>query len=194
MTEANPSLQYVELELLAMAEQKRKILQNLFLQHKANPQKNLHIKNGDALKIDSLLAATKHFKNEPISVVNEGLLRYLDSSQKIIVAKNVHTLLEKFGGVWITSDISLEKLTSYTEERMAARKRILALSGINVEANSFKDEESARKFFENLGFSVERHGFLEIADELVSPKKLGLSPEEIKDMIKSAVVFVMRRN
>ncbi len=192
MAEANPSLQYVELELPAMAEQKRKILQNLFLQQKANPRKNLRIKNGDALKIDSLLSATSDFKNEPISVINEGLLRYLDTNQKTTVAKNIHLLLEKFGGAWITSDISLEKLTSYAKERAAARKRILTLSGINVKANSFKNEESARKFFEDLGFSVERHGFFEIADKLVSPKKLGLSPEEIKDMLKSAVVFVMK--
>lgn len=49
-----------------------------------------------------------------------------------------------------------------------------------------------KDFFENLGFSVERHSFLEVMGELTSPEKLDISPQEAEKMIEPAVVFVMR--
>ena len=194
MTEENPDLQYVELDLPIMAGHKRKMLENLFVKGKAKPQNNLHIEDGDALDEKSLFKATRYFKNEPISVVNEGLLRYLNFNQKAVVAKNIHSLLEKFGGVWITSDITLKKILTnqYKHERSDNRKRIIALSGIDVEANSFENEEEARNFFEKLDFSVERHSFLEVKDELVSPQKLGLSLKVVEEMLCWAVVYVMK--
>jgi O-methyltransferase involved in polyketide biosynthesis len=62
---------------------------------------------GDALDLDSIIESTKHFEVSPIVVVTEGLLRYLNFEQKAIVAKNIHQLLEKFGGFWVTPDISV---------------------------------------------------------------------------------------
>ena len=192
MTDENSDLQYVEVDLPAMAQYKRDILKSLFVKGKAKPRCNLHMEDGDALDEGSLLAATRYFKNQPISVVNEGLLRYLNFNQKAVVARNIHTLLEKFGGTWITSDITLKKILAYEQELMDDRKKVLKLSGIDVEANSFESEEAARAFFENFAFNVERHSFLEVANELTSPEKLGLSPTAVEEMLQQAVVFVMR--
>lgn len=194
MTEENPLLRYVELDLPAMAQRKRKILRTLFEQHKAEPRNNLHVEDGDALDNDSLLAAARHFRREPVSILNEGLLRYLGFDQKTTVAKNVRSLLEKFGGVWITPDITFKKIAAFQQEREDSRKRVMAISGINVEKNAFENADAARKFFNDLGFAVEQRDFLEIRDELSSPKKLGLSDEETGEMLKSFVVFVMRIN
>ena len=52
------------------------------------------------------LKATRFFNEEPIAVVNEGLLQYLDSQEKTVLGRNVHQLLKRFGGIWITPDIS----------------------------------------------------------------------------------------
>ncbi len=190
--EADPSLQYVEVDLPAMAAHKREMLQNLFAKGKAKPQSNLHVEDGNALDEGSLFAAARYFKDEPISVVNEGLLRYLTPDEKKIVAENVRALLRKFGGAWITSDISTKRVLAYEEERTDNHARVKAMSGIDVKTNSFEDQDAAQKFFEDLGFSVERHSFLEVAGELVSPKKLGLSDQEVENMIQHATVFVMR--
>ena len=69
---------------------------------------------------------------------------------------------------------------------------VQALSGINVEENTFESEHAAIIFFENLGFTVEKHSFLEVLDELVSPKTIGLSLKDTKELLKIPVVFVMR--
>jgi len=192
MTEQNPSWQYVEMDLPPIARRKKEILEKLYADDKAKPQSNLYIESRDALSESSLFAAARHFGDRPISIVNEGLLRYLNFDQKAAVARNVHALLEKFDGEWITSDITLKKILAYEQERAQGRSIVLALSGIDVEANAFEDEDAAHKFFEGLGFSIERRGFLEVSDQLTTPEKLGLSSKQVEEMLKQAVVFVMR--
>ena len=194
MTRKNPDLRYVEVDLPMMAANKRILLQNLVAREHLQISGNLHIEDGNSLDKNSLFAASRYFDDKPIAVVHEGLLRYLNFNEKRKVAENVRALLEKFGGAWITSDITLKRVlySEQKEEREDNRRRIMLLSGIDVNANSFEDEDSAREFFEGLGFSVERHGFLEVVSELVSPEKVGLSPEGVEDLLKDPVVFVMR--
>jgi O-methyltransferase involved in polyketide biosynthesis len=192
MTEEDQSLCYVEVDIPAMAENKRRILRNLFDKNKAKPQKNLHIEDGDALYKDSLMSAVRYFENEPITVVNEGLLRYMSFDQKAVIAKNIHDLLEKFDGVWITSDITVARMLEGRDEGKLNRKLIQALSGIDVEKNTFKDVEAAAEFFENTGFAIEKHSFLEAIDELASPKNLYISANETRRLLEHAVIFVMR--
>jgi len=192
MTEEDPSLCYVEVDLPVMAENKRRILDNLFTKGRANPQKNLCIENGDALSLESLEKATVCFEKKPVTIVNEGLLRYLSFEQKALVAKNISTLLGKFGGTWITSDITLARALSNRDERKVNKELVKALSGIDVDKNSFQDVEEAVNYFQNLGFTVERHSFLEVIDDLISPKNIGLSEEETRSLLTPFVVFVMR--
>jgi O-methyltransferase involved in polyketide biosynthesis len=142
------------------------------------------------LNLSDLNQATKHFDKKPITIVNEGLLRYLSFEEKTIVAKNIHHLLKRFGGVWITPDITLKKVLH--EMGKEHNYKVSLITGINVDDNRFENEEAARTFFENLGFSIERHSFMEVWDELVSPKNLGMSDEEAKRFTGSGVVYVMR--
>jgi len=191
MAEEDPSLSYVELDLPDMARNKRNILKNLFTKGVTKPQENLQIEDGDALDVQSLISATKHFKNAPVSIVTEGLLRYLDFNQQALVVKNVHSLLEKFGGVWICPDITLARVTKNNLKKTENQKLVEEISGIDVQKNEFADEESAIKFFEDAGFTVERHTFLEVIDELVCPLKMGLSRKETEESLNRPV-FVMR--
>ncbi|MFA5155058.1 MAG: class I SAM-dependent methyltransferase [Patescibacteria group bacterium] len=194
MTQADPSLTYVELDLPEMARNKRVLLQNLAAQNGIKWPGNLYVEDGNALDQDSVMAATRHFAPKPVTVVHEGLLRYLSFDEKRKVADNIRALLEKFGGAWITSDITLKRLlkTEQKEEREDNRKRILLFSGIDVNANSFDNEETATKFFAESGFSVERHSFMEVFDDLVSPPKIDLPRDRVADLLKDPVVYVMR--
>jgi O-methyltransferase involved in polyketide biosynthesis len=137
----------------------------------------------------------KPFRKEPIAVVNEGLLRYLTVEEKTIVAKNVQELLGLFGGAWITPDLSLRPQSAFGlsgERRREQFARIERITGIDVAKNYFENEDAARVFFEDLGFTIERHGFTEIADELVSPRRLHLSSEQVEKEIGRLAVFVMK--
>lgn len=187
-------VEYVEVDLPKMMADKRRIIGNL--EHKgAVPNlANLHIEDGSAVNADDLLKAAEHFDpTKPLAVVNEGLLRYLSFDDKAKYAANVKTLLRKFGGVWITSDISLPKVIYKEQDVMGERrKRISEITGVNVADNLFKDEEDAKRFFEDLGFEVQSHSFLEAIYDLSSPAKLDMPRDYVEAINSSAVCFVMK--
>jgi len=189
MAEGNPALKYVELDLEGIINEKEQINKALAEQGKIEERENHHLEKGDALDMQSLFLATRHFDKKPIAVVNEGLMRYLTFEQKAQYARNVATLLKEFGGVWITPDINLKGLMKAAQPRTEKFSRDL---GIDINANLFENEAEARKFFEDLGFIIEIHPFREIENDLVSPEKLGTSADTLSDLIDEAFVYVMR--
>lgn len=191
---ADGSVNYVELDLPKLAADKQKIIADLEVRGLVPKRDNLHVEAGNAVELGDLEKAARHFDGtQPIVVVNEGLLRYLNFDDKTKYAANITALLKKFGGVWITSDISLPKIIYKEDDVMAdRRKRISEITGVNVADNLFKDEEDAKHFFEGLGFDVESHSFLEVIDELTSPAKLGMPRDYVEAINGSAVCFVMK--
>jgi len=184
----DPTMECVEIDLPGVMDEKRTIIGNLIQQSKFPPRPNFYLEDGNALELQDVLKAIKPFRQEPVAVINEGLLTYLNFEEKAVVARNVHQLLERFGGVWITPDLSLQPEGKAKEINVPLRK----VTGINKDLIAFEDEASARAFFEGLGFTVERHSFTEIMDEMTSPKKLNFSKEQVIKILGPRVVFVMR--
>jgi len=101
--------------------------------------------------------------------------------------------LKEFDGVWITSDISLRKIFSKENKLMNDYiEKISTLTGKDIFSNRFDTEQEARNFFENLDFSIQRHSFMEVYNDLVSPKILNLTEKQTKETIEDAVVYVMK--
>ncbi len=187
----NSNVVYVEFDLPRVIEDKINIV-NSILNQLGQTRPNLYFEKGSALDYDLLFHAVKHFKKEPITIVNEGFLRYLNFKEKETVAKNIHKLLKIYGGLWITSDITLKKLLKVEEDLKLHKKTIAKIAGIDVDKNRFEDENQAKAFFENLGFSIERHSFMEVKENLVSPKKLNSSDSTVNKLLDSAVIYIMR--
>ena len=188
---SDASVTYVEVDLPGLVEDKRQIIETLVDQGKLPVQPNFHLLEGNALHRDDLLAATRFFGDAPTAVVNEGLISYLDRAERVALAQNVHALLERFGGVWITPDIEIplaEGNLGQTAEQIKARTgQIETITGIDVLKNRFENEAAARVFFENLGFQIERHSFMEVADQLV-----GVSPSPLaQKAIEQSVLYAM---
>ena len=191
----DPSVEYSEMDLPGLMSEKRSVFEELIKQGKIPRYPNVHLNSGNVLRMEDLLAAAKPFRKEPIAVVNEGLLRYLTFEEKEIVVTNVRKLLRRFGGTWITPDLSLrpQGIFGLSGERMRDQfARIERMTGIDVAKNYFESESAACAFFENLGFRIERHSFMEIADDLVSPQKLHLSREQVEKEIGRLAVLVMK--
>ena len=190
----DPSVNYVELEFSQMVDDKRKIMKALISNGKLTLGDNFHFEAGSALNLSDIKQAIKHFKrDQPITIINEGLLRYLTFPEKAIVAKNIQAILKEYGGVWITPDITLQKFLKTQDELIPGKNdEIQKMTNKNFNQNRFENVEQAKEFFENLGFSVEKHSWLEIINELVSPQKLDISEDEVRKMISPAVVFVLR--
>lgn len=181
-------LAYVEVDLPEALRQKRQIIEAI------GQRVNLHLMVGDALNLEILEEITEVLDpDKKLGIVHEGLLRYLTFDQKAQVARNIYELLTKFEGVWITPDITLKQVVQAENTVVEGNTDKVGKSiGINIDQNRFDDVEHAQRFFENLGFSVEKHRFMEVVDLLSSPKKLGQIKEQVEDLIGSAYVFVMR--
>jgi len=184
----DPTVEYVEVDLPTMMSHKKKIVGAL------GSKGNLHLEIGNALDLDSLKAAVAILdQTRPLGIVHEGLLRYFNFDEKAKIARNIHYLLELFGGVWITPDITLKTVLNVasTEDRNQIEK-VGQLIGINIDGNRFENVEAAQKFFEELDFTIERHRFTEVMNELVSPARLGQTRQQVEALIDGAYVFVMR--
>lgn len=184
----------MELDLPTVVEEKEQIIKEITKEKGSEPPKNLHFQAGNALDFESFENAGKYFnRSKKLVITNEGLLRYLTKEEKAKVAQNINRFLEDFGGVRITSDISLRKIFSKENKVMNEHvEKISKLTGKDIFNNRFETEEEAKEFFENLGFSIERHSFMEVYDDLISPKKLNLSEQQVKDVIEDAVVYIMK--
>lgn len=186
---ADSSVKYTELDLPSMAHMKKKILAKV----KEIPS-NLHIVAGNALRLSDLEKATSDFdKSQPVAVINEGLLRYLNFDEKAQVAKNIRHILKQFGGTWITCDTTPKKFLAVQDKTTSPgfNKKFITKTGKNFYNNMFEDEHHVKQFFEDLGFSIQSHSFNEVIDELTSPDKLKLNRAETEELLKSGTVVVM---
>jgi O-methyltransferase involved in polyketide biosynthesis len=168
----NSDIKYSELDLSPMAQLKKEIVGKI----KKIPQ-NLNIVAGNALRLADLKKATSSFdSNKPLAIINEGLLRYLSFPEKAQVARNVHVLLKKFGGVWLTCDVAPKNFlaTQDSVTKPGLNKELKNMSGKNFENNMFENQEHFTNFFADLGFSVEVHALSEIEGELTSPGQLAI--------------------
>lgn len=174
---------FVETDLPKVMNQKRTILKAI----ESNAPKSLFLENANALKLNELNNACKHFNPKlPLAIIHEGLLRYLSFEEKAIVAENIHSILKKFSGVWITCDITL--LKNLKSKEIKNTKKI---TNVDIANNAFESVEQAKAFFEKFGFSVEVRQFQEIESELVTPARLGITKEQAKNELNWNV-FAMR--
>lgn len=190
LTRLNPEFKYVELDLPDVVKEKRAVIDEVGVAIPAN----LEVIEGNALSEDDIRRAIDGLDaGKPLTVLNEGLMRYLTFGEKSMLAQTVYKLLSEYGGVWITPDISLRQALA-REDAVASghTQGLKQTTGIDIDKNVFEDEKRAKNFFENLGFSVERHSFLEVTDQLVSPHRLGMSDEDVQKLNEPCVAFVMK--
>jgi len=183
---------YVELDLKKVVKNKKKILSYL---EKDIPS-NLRIIGGNALRTDDFNIVENYFKaDEHITIIHEGLFRYLTFDEKRQVAQNIHDLLSKYGGIWITSDVTPKKfITSQNQALLDFNKNLTTITSRNQLNERFEDENHIREFFGNIGFElVEIHPFIEMKKELYSVNKCGMMNEKIKKTLEDAIVVVMKR-
>jgi O-methyltransferase involved in polyketide biosynthesis len=153
---ARKGILYVEADLAELMTRKREIVTAIL---GAVPE-NLHLCAASVLDRSQLLECCGPFATgRPVAVTTEGLLRYLTFDEKALVALNVHEILQRYGGWWITPDVHLRSLTQRqtTDYRQQERETL----GRSLDANYFEDLDHARRFFEGLGFAVESRPLFE---------------------------------
>ena len=182
---------YIEMDLEDVSKNKQKLLKSIV----QDIPEHLKIVHGNALRKSDFNKCEDYFdKNESITIINEGLLRYLTFDEKRIVAENIYDLLSKYNGIWITSDVTPKKfIQSQNQALQNFNKNVSSITSRNNLNDRFEDIEHVKEFYGNIGFEVvEVHTFNEVIDELYSIHKLNIIDEKIRQTLEDAIVVVMK--
>jgi len=151
----DPGVCYIDTDLPQIIESKKIIVQELTKKFCNYPTDNLFQQALNILDEDAFAEIIDRFSTDPIAIVNEGLLVYLDEGQKRKLCAIIHNLLSKRSGCWITADVYIKKenqdevIEDFYDDR---GKRFLAEH--NVEENKFESFKEAEAFFKNCGFDI----------------------------------------
>ena len=178
-------VRYLEADLPKMIEQKREIVTALL----GSIPAHLEFCPASVLNREELAQGLVHFREEPIFVTSEGLLRYLTFDEKTRLAENVHAILSVYGGAWITPDVHLKQWSPGQRRKDRPDWGFAEQLGRDVNLNYFDDLDHARSFFEGRGFEVEERPLLEgIRQQVIS---LPLAPEELLAELESRRIFIL---
>ena len=92
------------------------------------------------------------FPPGPLTIVNEGLLVYLDQKEKQQLAANIRKALLARGGSWITADIYIRRKEAHRKNdawRQWSKEH-------GLEEKKFESFQQAETFFQNAGFIKEK--------------------------------------
>ncbi len=131
--------------------------------------------------------ASKHFKGQSFDICNEGLLMYLNLEEKTRLCANIHELLTRVRGSWITTDIEFHFLRAKLlnsvnlEVREMYKNAIADISsrvGRDMINNEFLHIEDATAFFTQAGFTFRRFPFY---DGSYALSTLEAAPEYVRE-------------
>ncbi len=105
----------------------------------------------DASAFDALV---ERFPAGPLTIVNEGLLMYLDLPEKEQLCQNIRNILLRRGGCWITADIYIKKPEGEPPlDTSDSFRRWTELH--KIEEKKFSDFHAAADFFSEMGFTID---------------------------------------
>ena len=140
----NPEIQYLDTDLPEVIDTKRALVAEVNREYCDYQPDNLILKGMNAMNREEFFENLKLFDTGPISIVNEGLLMYLDEHQKEELAKIIHEVLQKYGGYWITTDIYRRDDAERREINKYYNQRDKDfVSKHNIDANKFASFEEA---------------------------------------------------
>ena len=99
-------------------------------------------------------AVINKFPPGPLTILNEGLLVYLDHAEKAQLCANIRKALLARTGKWITADIYIKRAEDDAGMRSAAWRKWSDEHGL--EEKKFTSFEEAGRFFHSMGFEIEK--------------------------------------
>ena len=191
----DPDVVYVATDLPEMLEQEKAIAGTILA--KLNIQRpNLHFSVANALDRDEVLQAATPFQaDKPVVILSEGLLTYLTHAEQATLATNVHELLARYGGVWITPDVGTkqiwDKLLRIDKRQLQLAQTISSATERSLYDNLFIDNNDVRQFFTSAGFKIEEYSYLHVLDELSSLKRFNFDRERFVQIMQGLTVFIL---
>lgn len=151
----NQYIRYIDTDLPQLMENKKKVIEKLAEQYCSYNIGNFFMRNLNIFDRKQLVRVLELLPSGPVSIVNEGLLIYLNDEKKRKLCSIIHGILNKRGGYWITADIYVKKDKESSEivDIFNQQGREFLIEH-QVEENKFDSFKSAENFFASCGFNI----------------------------------------
>lgn len=186
------NVHYIDTDLPDMISTKKNLIEQLDRGQQSKKGK-LKLLPLNALDEEAFKKTVQHFEEGPVTIVNEGLLIYLNTPEKEKLCKIIHDVLKERGGYWITADIYV-KLGSSNFTMAMNEKTKKFFEDHNVEANRFDSFEHAEAFFKQMGFRIDKEANIDYTKLSVFPYIARLTtPEDFQKMGKPGKIHTTWR-
>ncbi|MEM1392676.1 MAG: class I SAM-dependent methyltransferase [Cyanobacteria bacterium P01_H01_bin.150] len=185
---------FIESDLSAMIAQKQQLVKQLI-----GNRSNLHFENIDATSQPSQFPLNANSaglsKAEPITVVCEGLLMYLTLEEKRMVFSNVRELLQVYGGVWITHDLTTKENLSHrwtvSPSWHKFEETVNQMTETSLTDTHFENFEHVQEFATKQGFKVNKYSLLDVFEQLTCLQPLEINVDITKSILADSSVFAL---
>jgi O-methyltransferase involved in polyketide biosynthesis len=135
----------------------------------------------NAMDTTAFAAVTGRFDNGPVTVVNEGLMMYLDMEEKKILCKTIRDLLVQRGGCWITADVYIKRSPDMQKTIPQSKGEEAFFEQHKIEDNKFDSYEQAETFFKEQGLTVLKEAAPNYGEMSVLPYLLETMPPAMRE-------------
>lgn len=147
----HPNIFYLDTDLAQVIDIKQDLTALLIRQEQLQLKGKLQTKTLNALDENAFTESVKQMPAGKLSIINEGLLMYLNMEEKAKLCQIIHKALKLRGGYWITADIYIKKDLGQNAKSDAFGQ---FLEAHHVEDNKFENFEHAEAFFKDQGFKL----------------------------------------
>lgn len=147
----NPEVTYIDTDLPNLIGTKNELIDQLITEKSLELKGELMVMPMNALDEDSFKNIVAKLPTGPVNIINEGLLMYLNKTEKTQLCQIIRNTLTQRGGYWITADIYIKKDLSIAIKDDQFSQ---FLQAHNVEENKFDSFEQAEQFFGEQGLRL----------------------------------------
>lgn len=121
------------------------------------------------------------FGDGELTIVNEGLLMYLNLEEKKQLCQTIHSILKQQGGCWITADVYVKRSAEMRAGLPQSQKETAFFEQHHIEENKFDSYEAAQDFFNKQGFELVQEAVPNYKALSVMPYLLKAMPENVRN-------------
>lgn len=175
----NENAHYIDTDLAEVIALKQQIIEKLNLGEAVKGRLELLSLNVmDEPAFDNITAS---FADGPLTIVNEGLLMYLNSAEKKQLCHTIHRTLKQRGGYWITADVYVKRSAGQVATIPQSDSEAAFLAQHNTEENKFDSYEAAESFFREQGFELVKEAVIDYRQLSSMPHLIKFLPEEARN-------------
>ncbi len=175
----NKNIHYIDTDLPEVVATKQKMVTELELV--AHLKGKLELLPLDVMNRTAFDDIISRFPPGPVTIVNEGLLMYLNLKEKETLCQTIHHTLKERGGCWITADVYVKRTAAMLATLPQSKGESAFMEQHHIEDNKFDSYDAAQAFFNDQGLELVKEAVFDPQILSVLPQLIKVLPEELRN-------------